>query len=95
MPFAAEGDQVRSLTKDQESILFGVTKIEVDGITIAFSEATDVWVEQKSTVISIHSINSIPTTATVIGSKKNKLDTSDVDKTILLKPGAILECTKK
>jgi len=95
LPFVVEGDQVRSLTNDQESILFGVTKIMVDGITINFSEATDIWLERKSTTISIHAIGHIPSTATITGSKKNKLDMTDVSNTTTLKPGAILECIKQ
>ncbi len=94
LPYPAEGRQMRSLSKGQESYLFNVRQIAIEGIQVVFSVEADVYVKIRNNDISFHSIGYKESEIVIEGSKFNRLGDIQVEGKVVLKPGELLECVK-
>lgn len=94
LPYHAEGNQLRTLTNDQESFLFNVKKISLNGIQIDFSEEADLFVKINNSIISVHSIGVKELITNITGSNSIQLDGKAIGTNTLLRPGSFIEVSK-
>ncbi len=78
-----EGLEAVSLSKENESFFFSVSKLELNEIKIGFSETSDVFVKYAKNQLSIQSLSKNETQMLFTNQRNQK--------TILLKPGDTIE----
>jgi hypothetical protein len=98
IPFNATGDQLYSLSKDQNAYLFNVKSITINNVSIDFASETDVFVEVNKEVISIYGLGIAEVVINIKG--KTSIEANGVkskSNTSLLKPGdtLVLKATAK
>jgi hypothetical protein len=93
--FISEGSHMRSLSKKNESFLFKVRKMKINGVQIDFSTEADVFVQIENTETSIRSIDDQELLFSLSGTSSNKLDGSEINRKGKLKPGGLLEIRLK
>ena len=94
--FQAKGDGFKALSKGNESYLFNLKEVIIEGMTIVFSNQTDVYVSSEKGKITIHAIGVADAEVKIIGAKASRLnDVSVKTKGLILKPGDILVLDKK
>jgi hypothetical protein len=92
LAFLAEGKEVQSISKQNESFLFGVKKLSINGLQVNFLTESDVFISMQNKLVSLQSISDKDVNLTVSGSQSIKLERTLVNGKIILKPGAVLEC---
>ncbi|WPR72881.1 heparinase II/III family protein [Flavobacterium sp. NG2] len=95
LSFQAKGDDLKSLSKEREAYLFNLKEVTIDGISVGFSNQTDVFVVSEKEKITIHAIGVANSDVKILGAKVSQLNGVSVKAKAVLKPGDILVLEKK
>ncbi|NRT14609.1 hypothetical protein HNP99_000949 [Flavobacterium sp. 28A] len=85
--WTSEGTQVNSLSKENQSVFFGVKKLVFNTIELNFTEETDVFLKLEKEKLTIQSLNNSDVQMTLTYDKTKK--------TVVIKPGETIEIAIK
>ncbi len=85
--FNATGDNLQSISKEKEAYLFNTNSIQISTVSVTMNTISDIYTYVNNNEITIKSISHSPTTITISGSKKIKLNGEKAKKELVLQPG--------